>query len=159
MISKKKELTAQEAKEKALRLLEFRAHSQKELWDKLIRSGAKKEDIEPIMEFLKEYNFINDTEYAKSLARDLQNLKKLGKRRIRNELWAKGINSEDIDIALSELPDDDKEELLPMVERKLGGNFEKKNVDRAIRYFLYRGYDFEDVKSCIERLKADFFED
>lgn len=159
MINRKKELTAQQAKEKALRLLEFRAHSQKELCDKLIASGAKKEDLPPIVEFLKEYNFLNDTEYAKSLAGDLKNLKKLGKRRIRDELWSKGIGSEDIDIALAELPDDDPEELLPLVERKLGGNFEKKNVDRAIRYFLYRGYDFEDVKSCIERLKADFFED
>lgn len=155
----KKELSASAAKEKALRLLEFRAHSEKELCDKLIRAGAKKEDLPQIIEFLKEYNFLNDREYAKSLARDLQNLKKLGKRRIKDEIWSKGIKSEDIDEAVAELPDDDPEELLPLVERKLGGNFDKKNVDRAIRYFLYRGYGFDDVKMCIERLEADFFED
>lgn len=159
MMREKKELSASAAKEKALRLLEFRAHSEKELCDKLIRAGAKKEDLPQIIEFLKEYNFLNDREYAKSLARDLQNLKKLGKRRIKDELWSKGIKSEDIDEAVAELPDDDPEELLPLVERKLGGNFDKKNVDRAIRYFLYRGYGFDDVKMCIERLEADFFED
>lgn len=158
MMVEKRKLSANEAKEKALRLLEFRAHSEKELCDKLIRAGAQKEDLPQIIEFLKEYNFLNDREYAKSLARDLQNLKKLGKRRIRDELWSKGIKSEDIDEAVSELADDDPEELLPLVERKLGGNFDKKNVDRAIRYFLYRGYGFDDVKMCIERLKADFFE-
>lgn len=157
-MAEKRKLSANEAKEKALRLLEFRAHSEKELFDKLIRAGAQKEDLPQIIEFLKEYNFLNDREYAKSLARDLQNLKKLGKRRIRDELWSKGIKSEDIDEAVSELPDDDPEELLLLVERKLGGSFDKKNVDRAIRYFLYRGYGFDDVKMCIERLKADFFE-
>ena len=159
MMREKKELTAEQAKEKALRLLEFRAHSERELCDKLLRAGAKKDDLPAIIDFLKEYNFINDREYAKSLAKDLQHLKKLGKRRIRDELWSKGISNEDIDEALLELPDDDPEELLPLVERKLGGDFDKKNIDRAIRYFLYRGYGFDDVKLCIEKLKADFFED
>ena len=36
MIKGKKELTFQQAKDKALRLLEFRAHSEKELRDKLL---------------------------------------------------------------------------------------------------------------------------
>ena len=159
MIRGKKELSASQAKEKALRLLEFRAHWEKELCDKLIRAGAKSDDLPPIIEFLKEYNFINDAEYARHLAHDLQNLKKLGKRRIKDELWAKGIGSDDIEEALAELPDDDPDELLPQVERKLGGNFDKKNVDRTIRYFLYRGYGFDDVKLCIEQLRADAFED
>lgn len=36
----KKELTFDEAKDKALRLLEFRSHSERELSDKLKRAGA-----------------------------------------------------------------------------------------------------------------------
>lgn len=159
MIKEKKELTAEQAKEKALRLLEFRSHSEKELCDKLIRAGAKKEDLPPIIEFLKEYSFLDDSEYAKGLARDLQNLKKLGKRRIIGELKAKGINGEALEEAISELRDEEEDELLPLIERKLGGDFEKKNVDRAIRYFLYRGYGFDDIKACIDKLKSDYFED
>lgn len=155
----KKELNAAMAKEKALRLLEFRSHSEKELCDKLIRAGANKDDLPPIMEFLKEYGFLDDIEYAKGLARDLQNLKKLGKRRISQELKAKGISGEALEEALSELRADEEDELLPLIERKLGGDFEKKNVDRAIRYFLYRGYGFDDIKACIDKLKADYFED
>jgi len=42
----KKELTFDEAKDKALRLLEFRSHSERELSDKLKRAGAKEEDID-----------------------------------------------------------------------------------------------------------------
>ena len=42
----KKELTFDEAKDKALRLLEFRSHSERELSDKLKIAGAKEEDID-----------------------------------------------------------------------------------------------------------------
>mgnify|MGYP000022528500 FL=1 len=47
----KKELTFDEAKDKALRLLEFRSHSERELSDKLKRAGAKEEDKDEILEF------------------------------------------------------------------------------------------------------------
>ena len=47
-----KELTAAEAKEKALRYLEYRSHSEKELCDKLKKAGAKEEDIPKLVEML-----------------------------------------------------------------------------------------------------------
>ncbi len=159
MIREKKELSKSQAKEKALRLLEFRSHSEKELRDKLIRCGAKAEDLPEIFEFLREYSFVNDAEYAKKLARDLQNLNKYGMRRIREELKFRGIFGEDLENAILELSDEEEEQLLPLMERKLSGNFDKKNIDRAIRYFAYRGYGFDDIKSAIERIKGEALED
>lgn len=159
MRKEKKELSKGKAKEKALRILEFRSHSEKELWDKLIRAGAKPEDLPEIFEFLKEYSFINDGEYAKKLAKDLQHLKKFGLRRIREELKVRGISGEDLENAMLELEDNEEDQLLPLMERKLGGNFDKKNIDRAIRYFAYRGYGFDDIKSAIERIKGETLED
>lgn len=159
MIKEKKELSKAEAKEKALRLLEFRSHSEKELHDKLKRAGAKEEDLPEIFEFLREYSLVNDGEYAKKLARDLQNLNKYGMRRIREELKFRGIFGEDLENAMLELEDSEEEQLLPLMERKLGGNFDKKNIDRAIRYFAYRGYGFDDIKSAIERIKGEALED
>lgn len=155
MMREKKELDAHAAKEKALRLLEFRAHSEKELCEKLIRAGAKKEDLPPIIDFLKEYGFLNDGEYAKRLARDMQNIKKFGRRRILQELKSRGIDGEELDGALAELSDDEDDALLPLVRKKLGGNFEKKNIDKAYRYFMYRGYDFGDIKHCIDIITAE----
>ena len=149
----KKELTKNQAKEKALRLLAFRSHSEKELADKLILAGAKREDLPYVLDFVKEYGFVNDEEYAEHLAKDLQNLKKYGQKRIYQELKKRGIAAEYIESALSELCGEETDMLLPLVERKLGGNFEQKSIDRAIRYFAYRGYDFDDIKACIEKIK------
>ena len=148
-----KEINRSEAKEKALRLLAFRSHSEKELSDKLKRAGAKNQDLQYVLDFVKEYGFVNDAEYATHLAKDLQNLKKYGKRRIVQELKKRGIAMEYIENAIAELSEDENEALLPLVERKLGGNFDKKSIDRTVRYFAYRGYDFDDIKTCIDKIR------
>lgn len=142
-----------QTKEKALRLLEFRNHSEGELRQKLKIAGALEEDIEKVIEFLKEYNLINDKEYAKRLALDLKNLKKYGERRIRSELMSKGISSEFVEEAISELPEFDEDVLVQLVEKRLKGDFEKKNKDRVLRYFLSRGYSFDEIKKAIEKIE------
>ncbi len=156
--NEKKELTFEQAKDKALRLLEFRSHSERELCDKLKRAGAREEDIEEILDFCRNYGFVDDRKFAANKARDLKNLKKYGKRRIKAELYSKGIDGEYIEEALCFLEDDEEDMLLPLVQKKLGGNFEKKNVDKCIRYFLYRGYNFGDIKNCIENIKQEYGE-
>lgn len=144
----------EQTKDKALRLLTFRAHSEKELCDKLRMAGAKEEDIERTLEFCRRYEFVNDLQYAKSKARDLKNLKKYGKRRIEAELYSKGISSETVSEAVGELEFDD-DILKMLVEKKLANNFEKKSIDRCMRYFLYRGYEMSDIRNCIEEIKGE----
>lgn len=151
----KKVLNFDETKEKALRLLEFRSHSEFELKEKLKRAGAAEENIDRTIEFCREYGFVNDERYAKGKAAELQKLKKYGKRRIVQELRYKGISSDLIDAAVCELEDIEEDTLYPLVKKKLGGNFEKKNTDKCIRYFMYRGYDFGDIKTCIDRVKSE----
>ncbi len=148
-------LNYDETKDKALRLLEFRSHSEKELADKLKRAGSVDEDIEKVLDFCREYGFVNDEQYAARKARDLQNLKKYGRQRIIMELRQKGIAEEFIDSALLDLEESEEDILYPLVLKKLGGNFEKKNIDKCIRYFIYRGYNFRDIKSCVERVKTE----
>ncbi len=156
MMIEKKNLNREQTKEKALRLLEFRNHSSEELRRKLRIAGSNEEDIDYMIEFCKEYHLINDKEYAKHLAKDLSNLKKFGRRRIVQELRSKGISGENIEYALEDI-EDDTDELERLVEKKLKGNFEKKSRDRAIRYFIYRGYEASDIIETIERLMTDEF--
>ena len=149
-------ITKEDVQEKALRLLEFRNHSEHELREKLYRFGGESEDIDSAIEFCKEYGFLNDENYAMALARDLSNLKKYGKHRIKAELLKRGINGEFIESALCEV-EDNSEVLMNLVSKKLKGSFERKDTERAIRYFIYRGYSLSDIKNAIERLKANEF--
>ena len=147
-------LTKEQTREKALCLLEFRSHSKKELCDKLIRAGAAEEDIDETVEFLFEYGFLDDLKYAIGKARDLANIKKFGRMRIYRDLQSRGISAEYIEQALSELDFDEEETLLPLMEKKLKGDFEKKSIDRAIRYFAAKGYRYDDIKRCIDTLRT-----
>lgn len=155
---KKKEkepLDLKGAKEKALRLLEYRSHSEKELSDKLRRQGADEEDIASVMDFLKEYRLIDDRIYASRLAADMRNIKKYGKKRIANELSLKGIAKDIITDITDNMPDDDTDEMCIMISKRLKGDFDKKNKDKVIRYFLYRGYKYEDIARCIEKIEEE----
>lgn len=150
-MDEKKTLTAEQTREKALKYLEYRAHSEKELADKLRRAGAQDEDIESALEFARRYKFVDDADYAYRLARDLKNLKKYGSYRIRQELKFKGISEEYISAAMAQFEDcDETDALLPLVKRRLRGIFDRKSIDRTIRYFMYRGYKLDDIRKCIE---------
>lgn len=152
-------MTYEQAKEKALRLLEFRSHSERELKDKLRRAEAKDEDIEKIIEFCKEYKFVNDEDFARRKAADLKNIKRYGKNRIKSELYSVGISSDIINTVLCEMDFDDEEDILkPLVEKKLKGNFERKNIDKCIRYFIYRGYELSDIRRCVDALRNEYDE-
>ena len=155
MSFEKKEPTYEQTKEKALRLLEFRNHTKKELERKLKVFGAGEENIQAVLEFLQEYGLINDREYAKRYALDLQNLKKLGKSRIKSELFAKGIAPEFVEEAIDELSEDYADTLKELIKKRLKGDFEQKNKDRTIRYFIYRGYSFDEVKRIISELENE----
>ena len=153
-MNNEKTLTREQTKEKALRLLEYRSHSVSELRQKLRLKGGLDEDIDLAIEFCVEYGFLDDEKYAVLLARDLSNLKKFGKNRIKSELIHKGISPDIAEMALSEI-EDNEDELLRLAEKKLKGDFGRKNCDKAIRFLLYRGYDLGDIQNAIERLKSD----
>ena len=95
--------TYEKVKEKALRLLEFRSHSEFELTQKLRHQGAKDEHIEDTLDFCRRYGFVNDKAYAQRKAADLINLKKYGLRRVKSELKAKGISNIIIDEVMMNL--------------------------------------------------------
>ena len=127
----------EQTKEKALRLLEFRNHAEKEIERKLAAAGASEENISKTIDFLREYHLVDDEQYAKSLAHDLQHIKGYGKNRIRSELSARGIARNIIDEVLENLEDTDTKRLCERIEKRLKGNFDKKNTDKVIRYFIY----------------------
>lgn len=154
-MEKEQKLSYDRAKNKALKYLEYRSHSERELCDKLYRAGADSETTERVLEFLREYNFVNDRDYAIRYAKDLKNLRKLGKKRVFSELIKKGICRDFAVSAVESLDWEDSEPLLSMARSKLSGNFDKKSRDKCMRYFLYKGYDFDEIKKAINKIQSE----
>ena len=78
----KEKFDFEEAKEKALNLLEFRAHSRKEIFDKL-RRFTDAQTAGEVADALEEAGLINDEEYAYQCAHDLMELRFFGPNRVR----------------------------------------------------------------------------
>ncbi len=143
------------AKNKALGCLARRMHTKKELVDKLVRYGTERDIAHEVALWAEEYGFINDLEYARVYINECINSKKYGARRIKQALIYKGIDANTIEDAMYEFEFDEGELLVPLVEKKLGGNFERKNIDKTVRHFILKGYSFSDIKSAIEQVKDD----
>lgn len=145
----------EETKEKALRILEFRNHSEKEISKKLLQAGAKPEDIKKTIDFLKEYHLINDEAYARALAHDLHLLKKYGKNRIKSELYEKGISRDIVEEIMSTFSENEENMLIELVRKRIKDDFDKKNKDKIMRYFIYRGYSADEIRNCINSLDQE----
>lgn len=148
-----------ETKERALCILDFRMHSRYELKTKLLQKGAEADIAEAVLDELADYGVVNDSEFARALIRHLAENKMYGKRRIKSELSKRGVDSETANIALEEFEFDEKEQLYPLVERKLNGDFEKKSIDRTVRYFANHGYNIGDIFNCINLVKENYDEE
>lgn len=145
----KTENTFETAKEKALRLLERRRHTKKELSDKLLRAGFSSEIISDVCTWAIEYGFLDDAEYARAFISDSIRYKNYGKRRIRQALLFKGIDSFIVDDALEGFDFQEEEKLAQLVGKKLGSVYDRKTVERVIRHFAAKGYAFDAIKSAI----------
>lgn len=140
------------AKKKAIEITERRRKTGKELVDKLLQYGFAPEVCTSVELWAQEYHFIDDALYAQLYVQDA--LRKYGKRRIVQALRFKGIAPELIEDAFAEVElDDAQEKLNADVQKRLDGNFDRKNIDKVIRRFMTRGFSYEDVRNAIDLAK------
>ena len=95
-----------EARQRALKILERRDVSRKMLLDKLTEKGISNTDAEEVADWLCGLGVVNDERFASLVVRHYA-AKGYGKRRICDELYRRGIDRELWDPALDELPETD----------------------------------------------------
>ena len=138
-----------EARQQALKILERRDVSRKMLLDKLTEKGISYADAEEVADWLCGLGVVNDERYAGLVVRHYA-AKGYGRRRIRDELYRRGIDRELWDAALDELPetDDAVDRLLSV---RLRGAVSPEALQRAQSYLLRRGYSWDEVCAATER--------
>ena len=138
-----------EAKQRALKILERRDVSRKMLLDKLTEKGISNTDAEEVADWLCGLGVVNDERYAGLVVRHYA-AKGYGRRRIRDELYRRGIDRELWDGALAELPEtnDAVDRLLSV---RLRGAVSPEALQRAQSYLLRRGYSWDEVCAATER--------
>lgn len=166
--SKRLEFLAEEesiirCKNSALKTIERNFKTEKEVIEKLREKGYGDKAINKSIQFLKEYNFINDMNYAKAYIND--KLNSFGSQKIKYTLIQKGISKEILEEALADLNKDN--------ERKTAFNLAKKKLDiirkrendsykisgKLYRYLTSKGYGYDIVNEVVKELTSfDSFE-
>ena len=147
----------EDAKNYAANLVSSRSYTVKAMKEKLKNHIGDEEIIEKTIDFLKEYKLLDDADYARRYAHDLIHLKKFGIRQVKWKLHEKGISDSIIVHVIEELGADDtiSENLESIIEKRLSGNYDIKNIMKVKRYLASRGYSFDEINSAFSKIKAE----
>lgn len=143
-------------KSTALRIVEKSYKSKKELRDKLVLKGYDIEDINKVIEFLKEYNLQDDKSYTKMYIKD--KIKNQGQNKIRFALIKKGIDEELIQNEMESIDNDYQKEMAYSLALKKINVLRKREDDdfklsqKIYRFLLSKGYSYDIVSEVVKKV-------
>ena len=139
----------EEARKRALRLLEKRDYSRKMLLDKLTEKGVSDEDAAEVADWLCKVGAVSDARYAELVVRHYAG-KGYGERRIIEELYRRGISRELWEEALSQMPETE-DAVYRLLTNRLRGGSAPEEIRKARSYLLRRGYSWEEICVALEQ--------
>lgn len=143
------------AKNLALRLLNRYDKTQKEMKQYLIDKSVKEDVAEKVVNYLVEYNFINDKRYAKNYIN--KKIHKYGEKKIFFDLVLKGLESEFLKSEFMKISDEQKIDIGVRICQKkydlIKDKFEKFKIKhKLICHMINKGYDYDLVTKIIEEV-------
>lgn len=145
------------ARNYALRLLELRGRSVKDVRDKLKSKGASPADIKLVTNDLLSLGLLDDEKFARGWIDSRRHFRPMGVVRLRQELFAKGIDRETVDLAVSDYKSnaDEFPTALGLARRKMK-LYRKLDPDTAKRrlagFLARRGYEASIVSKVLKEL-------
>jgi len=146
------------AKKRALRLLERRDYSRKELILKLTEKGESEEDAIAVADRMVELGVISDERYSRMLVRHYAT-KGYGACRIKQELYRHGIHTDLWEEAMEEMPSQE-EKLDQLFRSKLRSSDPDRNeIKKATDAMLRRGFSWSEITACRQRVLGSISDD
>ena len=148
------QLLPKRAKLRAMNLLQKRSYSVSQLRDKLVMGGYPAQVVQEAIEYVASFNYVNDDSYACDFIECSKEHK--SKRRIFQDLGARGISGEIAERAWEQMAGEDEEGLERVQIRRW---IEKKHFSpetaspkemRSMTAFLYRkGFTIDNIRSAL----------
>ena len=143
-------LSGRKLKERALDLLGRRDHSCLELSQKLVLKGGRRDEIDPLIEELKGWGYLDDRRFAENFVRYRAG-KAWGRHRYRQELAKRGVDAEIIAIVLSELPELAPDKMLEKLEELVEREQRKgKAPEKIMASLSRRGFAPAAIRSVLK---------
>ena len=144
------------AKRRALYLLADMDRTEKELYDKLKKTGYSEETVNAAMEYVKSFGYIDDARYASRYIESFRDRKSRVK--MTYDMAAKGVDREVIENAFLEYSEYNETDLIRrLAEKKLHGKDLKDPIvyQKTAAYLARRGFASGDIvkvlQSCLHQ--------
>ncbi len=146
----------------AMRALEQRMQTSKELRTRLQRKGFAPERIDAALVKLAGYGYLNDERFAELWIENRLAHRPRGKRMLEQELRQKGIDRQIVDETVSSMEIDDHTAALELATKKLRSvhglplDEQKKKLTGVL---ARKGFDYGVIRTTLETLLGETFED
>ena len=143
------------AKNKALSILSKASQSEKQIRQKLAKD-YEEDTIDRVIEFLQKYKFVDDEDLASRIVNTNVNLNKYGKNKIKQNLYNKGIDSEDISHAISNIDSNVEFENAIYLAKKryerIKNEDKRKIYQKLSQHLAYKGFGYDTIKSVLNKI-------
>lgn len=138
------------ARERALNLITTASRTAWEIHNKLRQGHYPEEICKRVVDFLKEYGYVDDYEYARAYVSERMRSRSL--RRIEMELRRKGISEDIIKDAMEGIEPDEPGAIERWLEKKAPNlaQMDYKAKRKVYSALLYRGYSHEQIQSVMD---------
>lgn len=140
-------------KNASLKMIEKSHKTEKQIIDKLVQKEYEDTIIQRAIDFLKQYNFIDDEKYAQMYIKDKISSK--GKNKIKYELINKGISEDIINEKLKYVDEAlEQSSALKLAEKKyallIKSERDIRNINRKLREYLFgKGYNLDVIQRVL----------
>jgi regulatory protein len=146
--------------DRAVNLLTYKPRSEKELRLRLLeKDWTNAEIVEAVLIKLKEYNYLNDEQFAKEFAASRLRQKPIGKRVLKQKLALKKLDKETVDAALEKAFEEtpEAEVIERAIEKRLrikGKPETREDSKKFYDYLLRQGFSYDLVSSKMREIAA-----
>lgn len=156
----KKPLTLEEAKYKAAAYCSLAEHCPQEVKDKLYNWGCPAAEIEAVIDYLMDENFINEERYCQAFVGDKIRYQGWGRDKVRRELAMKHLPANLIREAIALFPEEEYFAILQRIADKKkeslhGETDPRKAKDKLVRFLIGRGFTFSDMHHIHEEVNEE----
>ncbi len=164
-IIKDAERSRQKTFDRAVNLLTYKPRSIKELRERLLeKEWTNEEIVDSVIEKLKEYNYLNDAQFAKSFAASQIRQKPVGKRVLKQKLAHKKLDNETVEAAIEKALEETPEE--EIIERAIAKRLRLKgkpktreDAKKFYDYLLRQGFSYDLVSNKMREIASRDYDD
>lgn len=157
----KKQLTKEQALQKAKHYCGYQERSHYEVREKLYALGMHKQQVEELISQLIEENYLNEERFAIEFAGGKFRMKQWGRVKIKYELKQKKVSEYCIKKALKQIDEEDYLKSINTLARKKWNSIKGEGVNHFVKmsktttYLMQKGFESDLIQSAIAHLRKE----